>query len=348
MIYGFVLTIPILFLAKDRVSNKALVVFILNNWSGPDSFWVYSFLPFPGHSVLGFPVWALLLAFFYTYFSRFSFSLSKKGLTITDDGVPELSYRDSYLLVVAGGLSHFFIDMLGHTDLDLNLWPSINLKIEQLHLWGATYYHTYTAWIILGFAIIIFVCLTSLSILKLEIKDILVIITVIIATVVVTSFYPGGVVWGELELSMMVIVVIYFFIPLTLLGYSLRNISNNPIKTYKSRFTVNQKIQLLYFINIILGVLITAASLFALAEYQLLGEAFGFNGEYIRTIASIVVFAGAFILILSVLLPITKKNIVRRILMNIYVPMFPLIFPFAIYLLFNEKEIIEMFHKSKI
>ncbi len=324
-----------------------MVVFILNNWSGPDSFWVYSFLPFPGHSVLGFPIWALLLSFFYTYFSRFSFYLSKKGLKVIDDGVPELSYRNSYLLVVAGGLSHFFIDMIGHTDLDLNLWPSINLKIEQLHSWGLPYYHTYTAWIVLGFAIIIFVCLAALSILKLEIKDILVVLIVLIAIVVGTSFYPGGQVWGELEMSMMVIIIIYFFIPLTLLGYTLRDITKNPVKQYKSRFSVKQKIMLLYIINIFLGALITTASIFALAEYQSLGEAFGFNGEYIRSIASIVVFAGGFILILSVLLPITKSNIVRKILMNLYIPMLPLIFPFAIYLLFNESEVQGIFTKTK-
>ena len=282
------------------------------------------------------------------YLSRFSIFISKKGLSITDDGSPEFSYRNAYLLVLAGGLSHFFIDMIGHKELEMNFWYGISIDIQRIHSWGDSYYHIYTAWIILGFTIIIFCSLAALSILRLEMKDILTVIVSLIAITAITSIFPGGLIWGELELSMMVIITIFFFIPLSLLGYTLKDISEKPSKPSVSRVSAEKKMIFLYFINIFLGAIITAASIFALVEYEALGNLFDFNGEYIRILGSIVVFVGAFILILSILLPITKNNTIRRILMYIYIPMLPLIFPFAIYLLFNENEIKAQFIKKLV
>jgi hypothetical protein len=338
-----VLVLPLLFIARDRVNSKALVVFILNNWIGPDSYWTFIFIPVYGHSALGFLIWAIPLAFFYAYLSRFTLIFEGRKPRLIDQEAVELTWRHAYLLTIAGGLCHFFIDMVGHTDLMLSLVPGWDATLQQVQLWGIAYYHNYTAWILIGFLFQVLLCVAMLYIMTRDVKDVLVWLgsTVLLALIFIGII--GGETFGELELPTLLLIGAYFLIPLGLLGYVLRDLYDRPVKITTTRLSPLQKLRVATGVMTVFGLLITGASLFAIFQSQTLGELFDFDGDVIRQLAFVAIFIGGVITIVALGMGIWKSWYCRRILMGMTFLMLPIVFPFTIFLILKENAVKALF-----
>jgi hypothetical protein len=346
-VFGFALMIPIIFMAKDRVGYKAIAIFILNNYIGPDSYWVFSFIPVYGHSALGFLVWAIPLAVFYRYLTRFSVKRDNKWFRFVDDGAKEITFRNAYLLTIAGGLCHFFIDMIGHTELDFSLIPGSTLTLVEAQLWGAAYYHNYTPLIVLGFAIQIFFTFVILYFLRQEIKSQFKFMLSMIGIVLVFIAVLGGDAFGELEVSTLLIIGVYFLIPMTLCGLVFRDMMAHPVKITQTRLTPQQKFRIASGVMIGFGILLIVASIVAILESDVLGALFDFDGDLIASIAQFAIFLAIFLTIIAVGMAVWKVNFCRRILMGLCFVMAPIIFPLSIYLILSENEVEQMFTQSK-
>lgn len=82
----------------------------LNNYLGPDVGWVLGIGSIT-HSLFGWPFFALILALFYHYFTRFSLEINGiKNVEIIDLERYKLSYLNTYFLVLAGGIMHIYLD----------------------------------------------------------------------------------------------------------------------------------------------------------------------------------------------------------------------------------------------
>src|SRR6056297_1780268 len=118
-VLGLSILLPVFYLTDGKFNKKVAVVFLLNNWLGPDLGQVYSKLfqledltGLDFHWFIPFMLFAVPLAYFYSYFSRFSVERRNSFLKIVDDGKRDISWRNAYLLCLSGGLLHTIADAI--------------------------------------------------------------------------------------------------------------------------------------------------------------------------------------------------------------------------------------------
>jgi len=112
-----------LYLISDkRFSKYHVMILFLANYLGPDLGWVLGIGNFT-HTYAGYLVFALFLAFFYSYFTRFSPDFKKKVLI--DNGHNRIPYANSFLLACAGGIMHIYLDGVMNHQGNFHLFPGI-------------------------------------------------------------------------------------------------------------------------------------------------------------------------------------------------------------------------------
>jgi len=231
--YGFCLVIPLLYYTKNKFNYKVAIIFFINNLWGPDLMNLFFITPF--HSILGFLILAIPYSLVWTYFSRFSLVKSEKGfpLKFEDTGIREVSWKNSYCLVAAGGFSHFFIDQFFHNELEMTLWNSIwfDIKIPHTEILGWTWIpqHTLSPLYLVGDAIVVFTFLLSFYFLSKGYKDTfkLFLISTGLSLFLMLVVSPL-VYYGEREFAVMFEIALYIFLPLMLLFYVGRNVEDHP------------------------------------------------------------------------------------------------------------------------
>ncbi|GAB4320598.1 MAG: hypothetical protein Kow0069_24630 [Promethearchaeota archaeon] len=225
VVYGLATLLPLVFVARDRLDAKAAAVYVFNNWIGPDSFWPYSVLPFPGHSILGFVAWAVPLAWIYQYLSRFSLHRRGRWFELRDDGEPYLEWRHAYALTVAGGFSHFFVDAIGHHGYLVHLWEGLSPSFDEVQAWGDAYYHVTGAVSLVGYLVQLGACFLTLHYAARKPKDFVAFLASLVGATLLVVATLGGEAFGELEISTQFLVGTFFIVPFTLLGWALGDLA---------------------------------------------------------------------------------------------------------------------------
>ncbi len=355
IVYGLCFLIPIMYYAKDEnrsFNYKVAFIFLANNYLGPDAAQVWVGLPF--HSLLGFLIFALPLALFYSYFSRFSMvkSEGKFPLKYVDEGIREVNLKNAYCLVVAGGICHFFIDMFYHKSVSLSLWPGVTIPHTFMLTWGGAAYHVVDPRMLISYIIILIAILLSLYTFMKGYKEtfkLLMIITgltiLIVFTIGVESF------GGERDIAVIFHSFLFVFAPLFLLMYAAKDVQMNPNETPdKPKIERALLLKIVAIFSMIFALVWVIIALIGIITPHVIANplASALNADPKATAFSIVIL-GILILILAGIILIGsigllfKINACRYMVIGSYSILFILAFPFAISLFLCEEDVKEMF-----
>jgi len=234
LFYAFCLLIPLFYFTKDKFSYKIAFVFLMNNLYGPDMVALFFVTPF--HNILGFIVLAIPYALIFSYGSRFSIVRTEKGfpLKFEDSGRRELNWKNAFFVVVAGGLSHFFIDQFYHWEMEMNifdsLWGSFQLPHLDMLAWSGPLYHVYTPIRLIGEILLVVTIILSLYSFKKGWKETYKLFVVASGITLAVLIFEPLFFEGERELALMFQLAIYIFLPLFLLLAAARDVQDNPIE----------------------------------------------------------------------------------------------------------------------
>ncbi|MHA1147874.1 MAG: hypothetical protein ACTSR8_06475 [Promethearchaeota archaeon] len=357
LIYGCCIIIPILYFTQDDKSfnYKAAFIFVINNLFGPDASQIFIGLPF--HSILGFIIFAVPLSLFYSYISRFSLRKIDKGLRfrLEDDGIREVTWKNSFCLTVAGGISHFFIDQFYHFHKSMILWPDVRISHDEMLAWGGEAYHVVDPLMLVGFIVILFLMIFSLHTFERGYKESLILLLSVIGISVLLILTFGGEIYGgERELGVIIHSLIYVFIPLFLLFYAARNIREYPNEKHEiPRIDRNKLLIVIALISCIFSgfwfilsilVLITP-NIVAVPLASAMGEDPAEFYMVLQLIAVLILFLTAPLLIGSIGL-FFKINFCRYIVIGFYLIFFMLAFPIGISFFLCENNVKELFIKD--
>jgi len=176
-------------------------------------------------------IWALPLALFYSYFSRFSVKRSENFVKFVDDGKRDVSWRNAYLLLVSGGLIHTAADAIFRNNLKFKFLEYIfEPKLPEIHRYGFIVDLDIPVLLMIGYAILITVSLLAVFIVDRKFKDILIFFFTLIGITVLIVFSLGErVVGGEFDVGVSFMTIIFIFIPLMLLFYVAKDVNEHPI-----------------------------------------------------------------------------------------------------------------------
>jgi len=356
LVFGLFIAIPIMFMLKDKLNYKIAVIFVLNNWMGPDSYWPYSFIPVNFHTLIGFAMWTIPLSLFYSYLSRFSFQRSAQFFTVVDDRKRDVKWLNAYLLCIAGGMCHFFIDAFFHLGdqwiefLPNIPWISPGWQINFQDFWGLFIAPNLStdALVVLGYVIMLSVSLLIIYFLKKEMKEILIFVGATIGTVFLSIFTLGNQVFAEEgEVGAIIFSALFVFVPLLLFAYVTNDVHQNPTNFSEKSVNSTFKLNLIAVITCILGTLFFLLGLSGMIAPDLVKELLNLSnsilfgiGLGVTILATIGIIGG---IGLFFRIPICRYfAIFLSILLLIFV------FPFAIALTLCQKDIKELFQKKPI
>ena len=359
LVFGLFLIIPImLMIPRDRFNWKIAVIFVLNNYHGPDSYWVYRFIPLNMHQIVGYLLWAILLAIYYSYLSRFSIQRTPKFFTVVDDGKRDISWRNAYLLCVAGGITHTFIDTFFHTGHTIDLfgfeWGSYNLSFDitfdNLLALGNLNYHISEALIIVGFIMITAVIVLVMYFLRENFKTIFIYLFAIIGVFMLAHFTLGIEIMGtELDSIVILYTFFIFFIPLILIAFVVKDVAKNPTNLSKTKSSPQFRLNLVILTTFILTSLFIFLGLCGIFAPEIIEEilSLGLANELMFGIGLIITIFASVGLIGAIGL-VLRRNFGRYFVMFTCILLLFFVFPFVIFLTLNQKDIKELFTKTAV
>ncbi|NVM29459.1 MAG: hypothetical protein HWN65_11520 [Candidatus Helarchaeota archaeon] len=350
LLFGLMIVIPIMYMAKEKFSYKVAGIFVLNCWIGPDFQWAYRWIT-PGvtwpHSLFGFMIWAIPLALFYSYLSRFSFDRTNRFFTIVDDGKRDVSLKNTYLLCLAGGIFHHFIDLLFNGEpYEFHLWDGWDLSLTEINTWGELSYGLPNVLTIVGFILLVAISLFIIYYLRKEVKDALLFLFVVMSLVILIYFTLGFEAFGtEREFGAMLCLFCFIFLPLMTLGYVAINVNKNP--TQPSPPLINKKLALnmIIAITLVVNVAILGLGLIGMFAPEIPSVLIDLPNE-VFFILGILVISLAAIGIVGAIGLILRKNFGRNLVIFFCILLWLFIYPFAIVLFLCRDDIKEMFNKT--
>ena len=354
--YGLCILIPIMYYTRDKFNYKVAFIFLANNYIGPDAAQIFIGLPF--HSILGFLIFAVPLSLFYTYFSRFTIKKTDTyiRLKFEDEGIREVKWKNAYLLTVAGGISHFFIDQFYHWETNMMLWPNFYISHDDMLGWGGAAYHVVDPLMLIGWAIILATIILSLYFFKKGYKDTFKMFLFVTALSVVLMLLLSINVFGaEREWGGIVHCVIYVFIPLFLLFYVARDVEENPnITPDIPKIDRNKHITYISLVSCLITAVFLVVGLIGLLFPNLIATPLADKlGEDVNAVAASIRLLGVVISIISVGLLLGtiglffRNNTCRYIVIAFYSILWIFALPYAIALFLCEKEVKEIFKNQK-
>lgn len=232
-IIAFGIMVPILYFCKDKFNYKVAAIFIIANWIGPDSAQPFGFLPVDFHYMIPYLIWALPLALFLSYFSRFSVKRSENFVKFVDDGKRDVSWRNAYLILVSGGLIHTAADAIFRNNLKFKFLEFIfEPKLPEIHRYGFIVDLDIPVLQLIGYVVLVTVTLLAVFIVDRKFKDILIFFfTLIGVTTLIVFSFGERVVGGEFDVGVSFMTIIFIFIPLMLLFYVAKDVNEHPTPT---------------------------------------------------------------------------------------------------------------------
>lgn len=134
LVMGGIIAICLYYISEGRFSKTHVFILFLSNYVGPDVGWVLGVGRFT-HSLLFWPLFALLLAYIYHYFTRFTIKIDGlKNIEIIDLEYHKLKYINTYFLVLAGGIMHLYLDGIMNKQGEFRIIPQL-LFISKAYTW---------------------------------------------------------------------------------------------------------------------------------------------------------------------------------------------------------------------
>jgi len=142
LILGGIIGLCFYYLNKEKFTKTHVFIFFLCNYLGPDVGWVLG-IGYYTHSLVFWPLFALLLAFFYHYFTRFTIKLDGiKNIEIIDLEGYKLHYVNTYLLVLGAGILHNYLDGIMNKVGEFRIIPQLNDNYEET-FWTLNDFNTF-------------------------------------------------------------------------------------------------------------------------------------------------------------------------------------------------------------
>jgi hypothetical protein len=346
-----------------KFTRKHAFIFTINSYLGPDLAGIigigsgYAL----GHSVLGWPIWCLWMIPVYSFLTRFR--LDEKHLQLQDEGPDSklrLNWLQTYLLVVAGGLFHFTVDItvekknIWSLGIEDNPWKiSIDTFIQSLH-------YTRPATPFVGeIAIILVITMFFLFNYGMRQADegkskifinFLVVLSVILYIFLSLIFGINNVAGNEPDLGAMIYFSVFICLPFGLCLLSSKDISNSKSsQDYMPRPEFKLKLVILFFFGIA-GSLLLVLILFTIdkknnfstllngANYSIISF---ISTNFIYLTLGIAFIVTLFILV-GIILSVRNPN-AQRFAMILFVISGILIVPLGFWGLLREKEVLALF-----
>jgi hypothetical protein len=354
--YGFCLLIPLMYYTRNKFNYKIAFIFLLNNLYGPDMVNLFfGYLPF--HGIIAFIIIALPYALVMSYASRFSIVKSDKGfpLKFEDGGISEVSWKNAFCLVMAGNLSHFFIDQFFHPDYYMELWSSsffnIHIDPDLFFDLSGDLLHTISPLMFIGDIIVIITLILSIYFLRKGYKDTAILFSIATGLALLSMILISPLTYfGEKEYAVMIQTGLYIFVPLFLLMYVARDIETHPIeKPDVPKIARNKLYIIVTGLSTFFAIFMTLYASLATFMPEFIADIFGDTS--IETINSIRIFGTIYFVIALILLIgsiglFFKVKIFRYITIaaSSYFIIFG--FPFAIALFLCEKDVKALFSRE--
>lgn len=133
-ILGGIVGLCLYYLNKEKFTKTHVFIFFLCNYLGPDVGWVLG-IGYYTHSLVFWPLFAVVLAFFYHYFTRFTIKIDGiKNIEIIDLEGYKLHYVNTYLLVLGAGLLHNYLDGIMNKVGEFRIIPQLTDNYEETFL----------------------------------------------------------------------------------------------------------------------------------------------------------------------------------------------------------------------
>jgi hypothetical protein len=371
LVNGMVFAVLLYNTNPKRFTRKHALIFALMSYIGPDFAHMISFadeIHRLGHSILGWPIYALWILPFLTFLTRFTFDT--KSLQLLDEGPNspnKLPWWQVYLLMIAGGLFHFSVDITFERK---RVWafPMDNPWFTDIESFkdAMNFNNGYPSWlaIIPGIMILAMFILYNhsmkLSDKKKDPTGLNILVLLFLTGFIV--FYAIVGVNGEEELGAITFFTIFYFGPFAIALLSRfpeqsiesqskeTNIEqvNDSEKTEKEYDTTKGEFKLKIVVGyfFLLGFISIIASLISIfiqpTLNELIGDGLNFNNiNFLPAIIGIVMVFGIFHLIIGMLLK-QKKEIGQNLARFFLVIGFLIMIPMAIWGLLREKEVVEL------
>ena len=350
--YGLCILIPIMYYTRDKFNYKVAFIFLANNYIGPDAAHIFFGLPF--HSILGFLIFAVPLSLLYTYFSRFTIKKTDTyiRLKFEDEGIREVKWKNAYLITVAGGISHFFIDQFYHFDTEMRVWPGFRIHHDDMLSWGGAEYHVVDPLMLIGWAIILATIMLSLYVFKKGYKETFkMFIAVTALSIVLMLLLSINVFGAEREWGGIVHCVIYVFIPLFLLFHVARDVEENPNETPDvPKIERNKLLNIVTLISCLISTVFLIVGLIGIFSPRLIATPLAESlGQDVNAVAASIQVLGVVIAFIAVSLLLGsiglffRNNTCRYIVIALYSILWVFALPYAVVLFLCEKEVKEIF-----
>jgi hypothetical protein len=112
-----------LYIISDKKFSKYhVMILMIANYLGPDLGWALGIGDFT-HTYVGYLAFAVFIAFFYSYFTRFTPDFKKRVLV--DKGYNRIPYPSAYFLACAGGIMHVYLDGVMNHQGKFHLFPAL-------------------------------------------------------------------------------------------------------------------------------------------------------------------------------------------------------------------------------
>ena len=142
LILGGIVGLCFYYLNKEKFTKTHVFIFFLCNYLGPDVGWVLG-IGYYTHSLIFWPLFAVLLAFFYHYFTRFTIKIDGiKNIEIIDLEGYKLHYVNTYLLVLGAGLLHNYLDGIMNKVGEFRIIPQLTDNYEEI-FWTLNDFNTF-------------------------------------------------------------------------------------------------------------------------------------------------------------------------------------------------------------
>ncbi|MFX0036587.1 MAG: hypothetical protein ACFE9I_13225 [Candidatus Hermodarchaeota archaeon] len=353
--YGFCLLIPLMYYTKDKFNYKVAFIFLLNNLYGPDMFNLFfGYLPF--HGIISYIIIALPYALVMSYASRFSIVKADKGfpLKLEDGGMSEVSWKNAFCLIIAGCLSHFFIDQFFHPDYYMELWSSayfdIHIDPDVFFDLSGDLLHTVSPLMFIGDVIVISTFILSIYFLRKGYKDTLKLFLIATVLAILSMLLSPLTYFGEKEYAVMIQMGLYIFAPLFLLMYVARDIEDHPVETPDvSKITRKKLYTIVAGLSTFFALFITLYASLAVFMPDFVAELYGDTSS--EAIDSIRLFGTIYFIIALIMLVgsiglFFKVEIFRYITITTSLYFIIFGFPLAIALFLCEKDVKVMFKRE--
>lgn len=110
LVMGAAIGLCLYYISEGRFSKTHCFTLFLNSYLGPDVGWVIGIGRY-SHSLLFWPIFAFFLAYVYHYFTRFTIKIDGiRNIELIDLERYKLQYFNTFLLVLAAGIMHIYLD----------------------------------------------------------------------------------------------------------------------------------------------------------------------------------------------------------------------------------------------